>query len=109
MTGSRLSTAAGAVVICLAALLVGGAARVVAAGPCTGAVIYIAAHQDDTLLFQSPALLEDVRANKCVRTVFTTAGDAGKAAKYWEGRPASRTPGPPHSSTSKATRSTSRR
>jgi LmbE family N-acetylglucosaminyl deacetylase len=76
---------------CAAALLTGGVERALAAGPCSGAVMYIAAHQDDTLLFQSPDLLEDVRDNKCVRTVFTTAGDAGKlgeSGKYWKGREA---------------------
>ncbi len=59
-----------------------------AAPPCAGGDIYIAAHQDDTLLFQSPDLLEDVRGNRCVQTVFTTAGDAGKGSSYWEGREA---------------------
>jgi LmbE family N-acetylglucosaminyl deacetylase len=88
MSGSRFSTATGAALLCVVALLIGGGESAAAAGPCTGSAIYIAAHEDDTLLFQSPALLEDVRANKCVRTVFTTAGDAGKAAKYWEGREA---------------------
>lgn len=63
----------------------GGAAR--AAGPdCPSSVMYIAAHADDTLLFQSPSLLRDVRSGRCVQTVFLTAGDAGKAASYWEGR-----------------------
>lgn len=72
-----------------AALLVGEPPRALAAGPCAGNIMYVAAHEDDTLLFQSPQLLEDVRANKCVRTVFTTAGDAGKlgeGGKYWKGR-----------------------
>jgi LmbE family N-acetylglucosaminyl deacetylase len=71
------------------ALLLGEPGRALAAGPCAGNVMYVAAHQDDTLLFQSPKLLEDVRANKCVQTVFTTAGDAGKlgeGGKYWKGR-----------------------
>ncbi len=76
---------------CTAALLLGEPARALAAGPCVGNVMYVAAHEDDTLLFQSPDLLNDVRANKCVRTVFTTAGDAGKlgeGGKYWKGREA---------------------
>jgi LmbE family N-acetylglucosaminyl deacetylase len=74
-----------------AALLLGEPARALAAGPCVGNIMYVAAHEDDTLLFQSPQLLEDVRANKCVRTVFATAGDAGKlgeGGKYWKGREA---------------------
>jgi LmbE family N-acetylglucosaminyl deacetylase len=76
---------------CAAALLIGEPTRALAAGPCSGNVMYVAAHEDDTLLFQSPQLLEDVRANKCVQTVFTTAGDAGKlgnGGKYWKGREA---------------------
>jgi LmbE family N-acetylglucosaminyl deacetylase len=76
---------------CTAALLLAKAPRALAAGPCVGNVMYVAAHEDDTLLFQSPKLLEDVRANKCVQTVFTTAGDAGKlgeGGKYWKGREA---------------------
>ncbi|HET7444203.1 MAG TPA: PIG-L family deacetylase [Solirubrobacterales bacterium] len=74
---------------CAVALLLGEPARALAAGPCSGKVMYVAAHEDDTLLFQSPQLLEDVKANKCVMTVFTTAGDAGKSGTaYWEGREA---------------------
>jgi len=34
----------------------------------------IVAHQDDDLLFQSPDLLHDIQAGKCVRTVDLTAG-----------------------------------
>lgn len=71
---------------CAGALLLAQAPRALAAGPCVGKVMYFAAHQDDTLLFQSPALLEDIQANKCVQTVFLTAGDAGRPASYWEGR-----------------------
>ena len=48
--------------------------------------MYFVAHQDDTLLFQSPALLQDIQSGRCVRTVFVTAGDAGRPASYWEGR-----------------------
>ena len=76
---------------CAAVLLFGEPSRALAAGPCSGKVMYVAAHEDDTLLFQSPQLLEDVRANKCVQTIFTTAGDAGKlgnGGKYWKGREA---------------------
>lgn len=84
MTGALLALS------CTVALLLGEPARALAAGPCSGGnVMYVAAHEDDTLLFQSPQLLEDVKANKCVRTVFTTAGDAGKlgeGGKYWKGR-----------------------
>lgn len=45
--------------------------------------MYIVAHQDDSLLFQSPDLLRDIRSGRCVRTVFLTAGDAGKEESYW--------------------------
>lgn len=69
----------------MAALLL-CAGRASALAPCVGADMYVAAHQDDTILFQSPDLLEDIRGNRCVRTIFTTAGDSGKAAGYWEKR-----------------------
>ena len=99
VSGLRVSVkAVGALVVgamlalsCAGALLLAEAPRALAAGPCVGKVMYVAAHQDDTLLFQSPQLLEDVKANKCVQTVFTTAGDAGKlgeGGKYWKGREA---------------------
>jgi len=48
--------------------------------------MYVVAHQDDTLLFQSPALLQDIESGRCVRTVFLTAGDSDRPASYWEGR-----------------------
>jgi LmbE family N-acetylglucosaminyl deacetylase len=67
-------------------LLVGGATRAAAIGPCSGGDLYVAAHQDDTLLFQSPSLLADVQAGHCVQTIFLTAGDSGRPASYWEGR-----------------------
>jgi LmbE family N-acetylglucosaminyl deacetylase len=51
-----------------------------------GAVLNIVAHQDDDLLFLSPDLIHDIQANRCVRTVFVTAGDAGRDATYWGGR-----------------------
>jgi LmbE family N-acetylglucosaminyl deacetylase len=54
--------------------------------PCDSHTMYVVAHQDDTLLFQSPALLQDIQSGRCVRTVFVTAGDAGRPASYWEGR-----------------------
>jgi len=42
-----------------------------------GATMNIVAHPDDDLLFQSPDLLHDVQAGKCVRTVYITAGERG--------------------------------
>ena len=45
--------------------------------------MYVVAHEDDTLLFQNPALLQDIHKGLCVRTVFLTAGDDGKSQSYW--------------------------
>src|SRR5215208_1332751 len=42
-----------------------------------GATMNIVAHPDDDLIFQSPDLLHDVKAGKCVRTVYVTAGERG--------------------------------
>ena len=46
----------------------------------------IVAHQDDDLLFQSPALISAIRGGLCVRTVYVTAGDANDSAAYWTSR-----------------------
>jgi len=46
----------------------------------------IVAHQDDDLLFQSPALISMIRGGLCVRTVYVTAGDANQTAAYWTSR-----------------------
>lgn len=40
----------------------------------------------DDLLFLSPDLLHDIQAGRCVRTVYLTAGDAGRGERYWLGR-----------------------
>ena len=53
---------------------------------CTGGAMQIVAHQDDDLYFQSPDLLHDIQAGRCVRTVYVTAGDAAKGDVYWKGR-----------------------
>lgn len=50
--------------------------------------MYIVAHPDDTLLFQSPSLLQNIRSGLRVVTVHLTAGDAGLTEKYWRGREA---------------------
>lgn len=73
-------------VAALCAVLMVCSGRAAAQAPCAGADMYVAAHQDDTILFQSPDLLRDIRSNRCVRTVFTTAGDAGHLAHYSEQR-----------------------
>lgn len=51
-------------------------------------VINIVAHQDDSLLFQSPDLFHDVQSGHCTLTIFTTAGDAGAGPDYWLSREA---------------------
>lgn len=70
------------------ALVAVGGPQAAAANPSCpqGAIMNVVAHQDDDLLFLSPDLLHDVQANRCVRTVFLTAGDAGRDETYWLGR-----------------------
>ncbi|HEX9295923.1 MAG TPA: ricin-type beta-trefoil lectin domain protein [Polyangiaceae bacterium] len=51
-------------------------------GRCASREVRIVAHQDDELLFMNPDLLESLRAGHCVRTVYLTAGDAGKGMAY---------------------------
>jgi LmbE family N-acetylglucosaminyl deacetylase len=50
--------------------------------------MYIIAHPDDSLLFQSPSLLQNIQSNVNVLTVHLTAGDDGLAESYWAGREA---------------------
>lgn len=69
-------------------LAVSSASAAAAEPSCTGRTLATAGHQDDTLLFMSPRLAEEIDSGRCVRTVFTTAGDAGMSASYWEGREA---------------------
>lgn len=40
------------------------------------------AHYDDDLIFANPTLTRAMRAGECVRTVFVTAGDAGRGLDY---------------------------
>jgi LmbE family N-acetylglucosaminyl deacetylase len=69
-------------------LLVGsGGGEALGAPPvCNGRAMYIVAHQDDTLLFQSPALLQEIKSGRCVQSIFLTAGDNGREASYWHER-----------------------
>ena len=60
--------------------------RADAASSCLGGALQIVAHEDDDLLFQNPDVLRDVRAGRCVRTVFVTAGDAAQGESYWKSR-----------------------
>lgn len=50
--------------------------------------MYIVAHEDDTLIFQSPTISQEIESGRCVRSVFLTAGDAGKPQTYWHSREA---------------------
>ena len=61
-------------------------APAVAVAPCVGGAVQVVAHTDDDLLFLSPDLLHDIQAGRCVRTVYLTAGDAGRGEGYWLGR-----------------------
>jgi LmbE family N-acetylglucosaminyl deacetylase len=104
--GVRLAVAIGALTV-LASLWVGRGAMIsaatsllplgssvsatpsspaVASSTCAAGAMQIVAHEDDDLLFQSPDLVRDVVAGRCVRTVFLTAGDAAKGETYWKGR-----------------------
>ncbi|MEV4641185.1 ricin-type beta-trefoil lectin domain protein [Actinoplanes sp. NPDC049548] len=60
-------------------------AAVAAAPSCS---VQVVAHQDDDLLFMNPDIHRDIRAGICVRTVYITAGDAGRDAGYWSAREA---------------------
>ena len=91
-TPSRLSLRAlAAAVVGLVSLfaLLASSSAARAASPllgCETSDLYVVAHQDDSLLFQSPDLLQDVADGHCVRSVFLTAGDAGQGASYWTTR-----------------------
>lgn len=50
--------------------------------------MYIVAHPDDSLLFQSPALHRHVRSDLKVLTVHVAAGDSGLGENYWRMREA---------------------
>jgi LmbE family N-acetylglucosaminyl deacetylase len=40
------------------------------------------AHPDDDIIFANPTISDAIAAGRCVRTVFVTAGDAGKGLDY---------------------------
>jgi LmbE family N-acetylglucosaminyl deacetylase len=49
----------------------------------------IVAHQDDDILFMNPNLMHSLGVTDCMRTLYVTAGDAGRNGKnnpYWLGR-----------------------
>jgi LmbE family N-acetylglucosaminyl deacetylase len=90
MSFRRVATAAIALVV-PAVLVVGGAVprsatRAAAATTCGASAMFVVAHEDDTLLFQSPSILQDIQSNRCVQTVFLTAGDDGDTQSYWATR-----------------------
>ena len=70
--------------------LLGLASAAAAQAECNnGASMNIVAHEDDDILFLSPDLIRDIQNDRCVRTVFVTAGDAGDANSrppYWKSR-----------------------
>jgi LmbE family N-acetylglucosaminyl deacetylase len=67
--------------------LLGLASAAMAQPECdNGASMNIVAHEDDDILFLSPHLIHDIRNGRCVRTVFVTAGDAGKGLPYAKSR-----------------------
>jgi LmbE family N-acetylglucosaminyl deacetylase len=80
---------------CLAALAglfvhASGAARIgrVSRFTCGARTLYIAAHEDDPILFMLPDIGDDISAGRCVQIVLLTAGDAGLGQGYWLGREA---------------------
>lgn len=44
------------------------------------------AHPDDDIIFANPTISDAIAAGECVRTVFLTAGDAGKGSDYMQAR-----------------------
>lgn len=58
-----------------------------AAQACDGeTLLTIWAHPDDDLIFGNPTISDAIAAGQCVRTVFLTAGDAGKGIGYAHSR-----------------------
>ncbi len=58
-----------------------------AAERCDGdTVMGVWAHPDDDIIFANPTISDAIAAGGCVRTVFVTAGDAGKGMGYVEAR-----------------------
>ena len=48
-----------------------------------GSIDVIVAHPDDDILFMNPDLESQMKAGKCVRTTYLTAGDDGRDSSYW--------------------------
>lgn len=90
MTGGRIQKAVQTCAALLVQLACAKEPRLVSAAlPANEAVeLKIVAHCDDDLLFMNPDLAESIELGRKVRTVFLTAGDAGKAQSYWSSREA---------------------
>ncbi len=80
--------AAAAVAVAAVLLPAPPAVRADLAGCPSGTTLLVPAHPDDDLLFMSPDLLHEIRAGRCVRTLYLTAGDANLDRSYWSGREA---------------------
>lgn len=58
-----------------------------AAQGCDGqTLLSVWAHPDDDIIFANPTISEAIAAGECVRTLFVTAGDAGKGLTYTHSR-----------------------
>lgn len=69
------------------AVLLGWPDAVRSSGACPGGgSVYVAAHEDDSFLYESPDLARDIAAGRCVETIVVTAGDAGLGSAYWHDR-----------------------
>ena len=71
------------------AVLAGAALTAESAGAVTcpgGRTMVIVAHQDDDIIFFGTDVIADLKANRCVRTIFVTAGNAGGTNGYWGSR-----------------------
>jgi LmbE family N-acetylglucosaminyl deacetylase len=90
MNGLRIQLGALALAVAglLATAISAAPAMAAVEPPCTGRTIITVAHTDDNLLFMNPRLQSEFDSERCVRTVFLTAGDAGLEQSYWEGREA---------------------
>ena len=52
----------------------------------SGVILTVVAHQDDDLLFMNPHIEKAISSHACIRTVYITAGDDGRSARYWQSR-----------------------
>lgn len=58
-----------------------------AAMPCdTATLVTVWAHADDDLIFGNPGISDAIGRGECVRSVYLTAGDAGRTTGYYRSR-----------------------